>query len=154
MKRVPWLLVLACMVSGVAVAARVYQWKDEAGRVHFTDDATKVPSAYRHKSARDIRPVEPMAGAAPSKDERTLDGNALYQKKCAACHVLGFKDKGEKEALGWAIINPDTNYPRSADELFRKLRYVVDGGIDMPEVDASDDELKAIARYLIEASKP
>ena len=51
-------------------------------------------------------------------------------------------------------MNPATNYPKTEQELFERLRYVVDGGIDMAPIKIGDEELKAIARYLIEASKP
>ena len=27
--------------------AAIYKWKDDSGKIHFTDDPTNVPEAYR-----------------------------------------------------------------------------------------------------------
>jgi len=146
---------LMCMAPYAATAGKLYQWKDASGHVHFTDDQSQVPQQHLKGSARDVKPLATMSNPEETAaGKKYIDGKALYESQCAECHVPGFDDEGRREGLGWTVINIDTKYPNTEDDLFNRLRYVVDGGIDMPIVKISDDELRAIARYLIKTSSP
>jgi len=143
---------MLCICVAMASAGTFYKWKDASGIVHFTDDLSKVPMEYRANSAKDMKPL-----AVVSKEPEKLKaqkGKALYEQKCEACHVIDYGDKDGRESLAWAIIDRSTNYPHTRDDLFKRLRRVVDGSIDMPVVDIKDDELMAVVDYLIEKSHP
>jgi clan AA aspartic protease (TIGR02281 family) len=50
-------LCLALALGPFAAAAEIYQWTDEQGRVHFTQDLTQVPP--RHRSQAELRAAAP-----------------------------------------------------------------------------------------------
>ncbi len=54
---------LLVLCSGPA-SAEIYQWVDEQGTIHFTDDASSVPPA-RRGSARTLRREAPVTIPAP-----------------------------------------------------------------------------------------
>lgn len=45
--------------------ADIYRWEDEAGTVHFTDDLSNVPAAFRGKAKPVIREAPRPAGSPP-----------------------------------------------------------------------------------------
>jgi len=44
------LLIVALLWSASSVWAGVYKWRDNAGKLHFTDDKSKIPPQYRSPS--------------------------------------------------------------------------------------------------------
>jgi len=50
-------LCLAMAVVPLAAAAEIYQWTDEQGRIHFTQDLNQVPA--RHRSQAELRAMAP-----------------------------------------------------------------------------------------------
>ncbi len=56
------LLVLVLLVPAPATAAPVYEWTDEAGNRHFTDNPYSVPEGYR---ARPFTPAPPARATNP-----------------------------------------------------------------------------------------
>jgi len=147
------LLMVLFLVTPEIQASTIYQWEDGSGVVHFTDSEFKVPVEYRGKSARQLEALSNIDKASKVGVRTILDGKVLYERKCAVCHVLGFKNEGKREALAWAIIDDNTKRPRSSRDLFMKMRRVVDGSIDMPVLDISDEDLMAITNYLIKDSQ-
>ena len=52
------------LLAPLAAAAEIYQWTDEQGRVHFTQDLSQVPA--RHRSQAELRALAPPeAGPLP-----------------------------------------------------------------------------------------
>jgi hypothetical protein len=55
--------------------ADIFRWEDASGTVHFTDDLSSVPAAFRGKATRVIREApraaEPPAPARPANGEAT-----------------------------------------------------------------------------------
>jgi hypothetical protein len=51
------------------VIAKIYKYKDEHGKIHFTDDASKIPLRYRDKGSvkrfKGVSEPAPAAGAPP-----------------------------------------------------------------------------------------
>jgi predicted aspartyl protease len=99
---------LACLASCLLAAgarAELYQWTDERGQVHVTDDRSKVPTgqtvtldpqrpkaraeaaapAPRAKSAMTVQQMKPPASVAKTRAERT--------------HVLHFQRAGHEISL-------------------------------------------------------
>ena len=50
-------LCLALLLAPLAAAAQIYQWTDEDGRIHFTQDLSQVPA--RHRSQAELRAMAP-----------------------------------------------------------------------------------------------
>jgi len=50
-------LCLALSFAPLAAAAEIYQWTDEQGRIHFTQDLNQVPA--RHRSQAELRAMAP-----------------------------------------------------------------------------------------------
>jgi clan AA aspartic protease (TIGR02281 family) len=50
-------LCLAMAVAPLATAGEIYQWTDEQGRIHFTQDLNQVPA--RHRSQAELRAMAP-----------------------------------------------------------------------------------------------
>lgn len=76
-------LVIALASAPCAVAGVFYQWTDEDGGVHLTDDLSKIPKNYRD-AVREIpvpdevikpeaAPSRPPDSAAPSQSSEDLD---------------------------------------------------------------------------------
>jgi len=59
-------LIMLLQGAGICQGAAVYEWKDNAGVLHFTDDPKKVPSRYRDKvQKRDMGGDETKKDATP-----------------------------------------------------------------------------------------
>jgi clan AA aspartic protease (TIGR02281 family) len=57
MRRLVFCLVLALVLAPVRGLAEIYQWTDEQGRIHFTQDLSQVPA--RHRSQAELRALAP-----------------------------------------------------------------------------------------------
>ncbi len=70
-KLVIFFLLLLCLTFASSISAEIYKWVDKEGVVNFTDDESRVPSAYRDK-------VEKMntAKLEPSTPSQTPAGKA------------------------------------------------------------------------------
>lgn len=143
------------LVMGLPVsAASFYQWKDEAGVTHFTDNPNMVPPKYRSKSQRDLSSFPALKSNASEPASRMSAKYKVWTEKCASCHHTG---KGERDGLiglGPVTINSNTRFPETVKDLTKKLRFAANGRYsDMSTVDVTDDELRAIANYLMEKQK-
>jgi hypothetical protein len=73
----PWALLLSAVLAVPAEGGELYRWTDERGRVHFTDDLTRVPPRYRDRATEsafpDSRVTTPAAPAAraPAAEAQT-----------------------------------------------------------------------------------
>lgn len=58
--------------------ADIYRWEDEAGTIHFSDDLSNIPSAYRNKAHTIIReaPPLPSPGPAPQAPPKAAEPSA------------------------------------------------------------------------------
>ena len=75
---------VACVLlslSPAASRAEIYQWKDNQGTMHFTDDETTIPAKYRNNSNRLIREAPSVispekASPSPGRKQDPLPGSA------------------------------------------------------------------------------
>jgi hypothetical protein len=75
---------VACVLlslSPAASRAEIYQWKDNQGTMHFTDDETTIPAKYRNNSNRLIREAPSVispekASPSPGMKQAPLPGSA------------------------------------------------------------------------------
>ncbi len=83
--------------------------------------------------------AEPAAGAA--------DGQAVFQAKCAACH------QGDAAGVGPSVKEIQTIYTGKPEGIVAFSKAPANpskrGGMVMPAVAASDEELKAVADWML-----
>ncbi|MZH41359.1 MAG: DUF4124 domain-containing protein [Nitrospinae bacterium] len=60
-------LILFLLICAVNANAAIYKWKDEKGKIHFTDNPIRVPKAYREK------PFIKGSAVTPLKTKNTED---------------------------------------------------------------------------------
>lgn len=68
MRFVAPLAAAALLAAGLVSPARadIYHWTDAAGRIHFTQDLSRVPAAHREAAERSARKETPSSVAAPA----------------------------------------------------------------------------------------
>ncbi len=143
------IIVVISFDFSVGQAATLYQWYDDSGRLQMTDDLSKVPASEKQTAVRDVPALETTSSSGGFVK---VDGKALYESKCAACHLFGVKNRDGKEGLGWILLDRETGGARPFEEIFFRLREAADGRTDMPSVNVSNGELTKIAHYLIKKS--
>ncbi|MDQ6959032.1 MAG: DUF4124 domain-containing protein [Mariprofundaceae bacterium] len=143
------------LLMGMPVsAASFYQWKDDAGVTHFTDNPDMVPPKYRNKVPQRLSSFPTLKSNVSESTARVPARYKVWSKKCARCHHVGEGKRGGLIGLGPITINSDTRFPETAKDLTKKLRFAASGRYsDMPKVDVTDDELRTIADYLMEKQK-
>ena len=72
---------LLLLLSPAVSRADIYQWKDNQGTIHFTDDETTIPAKYRKNSNRLIREAPSVispekASPSPGMKQAPLPGSA------------------------------------------------------------------------------
>ena len=148
------LLALMMAIPPYASAGKVYQWKDASGVVHFSDNPDDVPAKHRASSQRE---VAPLAGTvASSGGLGAPSGREVWVSKCQACHVYtsDIREEGNMGIFSF-IINPQTRFPFADDVIFTSMKNAASGfGEGMPAVQVSDEELKSLTRFLVQAVKP
>jgi hypothetical protein len=68
--------------------AKIYKYKDENGKTHFTDDASKIPARYRNKNS--VKRFKGVHDPAPSPGASALAGEDDVKKE----EGLSAKDVG------------------------------------------------------------
>ncbi len=147
------MMILCMLFAQAAWAETIYQWRDEAGVLHFTDNPAKVPADKREGSARELSsPVSKQKEKQASGRSQTASiGQDLWLNKCSSCHHLnGTGWKGDKLGLQPFVVDSSTGFPLAIDDIVRNFRYAVKGRTsNMPEIEISEDELSALARYIV-----
>jgi hypothetical protein len=148
------LLLVACGLSwaGIGVAAELYQWRDDAGQLHFTDNPMEVPAQYRDLK-RSVGKLEVVSTSSAGGAVSSSKGE-LWMERCAACHHVGRGKKGNLVGLGYLAVNKVTRFPNTPQEVFKTFREAANGRIgDMKPIQISDDDLLKIARYFLGAQE-
>jgi len=123
-----------------AVAARI----QPVGRIEFADDP-------KYKQAMAAAPASaPAPAAQPAAAAGPVDGKAVYDKSCVACHATGVANApklGDKAA--WA--------PRIGTGVDAMMKSVIGGKGAMPpkagNPSLTDAEIRAAVEYLVGQGK-
>jgi len=123
-----------------AVAARI----QPVGRIEFADDPM-----YKQKMAA-VPATAPAAAAPPAAAAGPVDGKAVYDKTCVACHATGVANAprlGDKAA--WA--------PRIGTGVDAMVKSVISGKGAMPpkagNPSLTNAEIRAAVDYLVGQGK-
>ena len=93
---------LPLLLASESVPAEIYQWKDERGTLHFTEDESAIPERYREQAQKRSVTEEPK-----SKMERpSIRTDHRKEKK---------KEKPQKQSINLKKIESD------AEESFRAI---------------------------------
>ena len=88
---------LAILMLASPSQSAIYKWKDENGKVHFTDSLSKIPPQYRKKGELKTMKGLPADSSEPVK--------LLYPKGKSNDHVIPVKAHGEGHFIVEALIN-------------------------------------------------
>lgn len=66
------LLVLA--VFHIPAEAKVYRWIDDAGRVHYSDYKSAIPTQYRHQIKNQVKPLSSLMNRAGGQEAKLTTG--------------------------------------------------------------------------------
>jgi len=109
------LLILVGMITLPLIAGsqETYQWVDEKGTVHFTDDVGKIPEKYQDQVKEKKIPKEPAPAPSPSPSIRPPQSKAPPEPAVEKKDILG---RGEEwwrdKAMEWKqkLIKAEKDY--------------------------------------------
>jgi len=103
MKRVALLIFIALTVyCAVSLAQETYQWVDDKGTVHFTDDVGKIPEKYQDQVKKKEPPPELAPAPKPSPSIRLPQGKAPPEPVVEKKDILGRgEDWWRDKAMEW-----------------------------------------------------
>jgi hypothetical protein len=80
----------------------IYQWVDEKGTVHFTDDLGKIPEKYQEQMKERKTPPEPAPAPSPSPSTRPPQSKAPPEPSVEKKDILGRgEDWWRDKAMEW-----------------------------------------------------
>lgn len=96
MTRFPAAFLLAISLAlPLCASADIYRWSDESGTVHFTDDVSNIPQAYRDKATTVIKEAPPAPEPPPPPVAAPKGRNRSRQPSAAPPAYSG---NGESDA--------------------------------------------------------
>ncbi len=123
------LFIFTC--QGFAGVSSIYKWKDERGKVHFTDDPLKIPLRYRSDPDLDTRRALPPPKSSPKDIQKSAskdngDTPAEDQGKPGDDPEKGKKKKAlaaMREALGF--LKSDVQRYKKYEEYVPQHRHAI-----------------------------
>ena len=120
MKRAALLIIIGLIVyCAVSLGQEIYQWVDEKGTVHFTDDFGQIPEKYQDQVKKKKTPPEP----APSPSIRLPQGKAPPEPSIEKKDILGRgEDWWRDKAMEWRqkLIKAQKDYAAAQTALKAK----------------------------------
>jgi hypothetical protein len=119
--------------AGAGVAGEIYQWVDEGGALHFTDDPARVPGGagpdVKRIPVHEGRDVAPDDPARPAARDRRIPNEAAVDRMLRqmwrdyrACLRRGDTER----ALSYIVPEERPKYRKIFELLKGKLRAIVD----------------------------
>jgi hypothetical protein len=122
MKRTILLLIIGLLLFSPSIYGQeTYQWVDEKGTVHFTDDLGKIPEKYQDQVKEKKTPPEPAP--APSPSTRPPQGKAPPEPSVEKKDILGRgEDWWRDKAMEWKqkLIKAQKDYAAAQTALQAK----------------------------------
>ena len=129
--------------SNISTAEKIYTWKDENGRTHYTNNEALVPL----KNDADV--IKMKTAAAPTPEEPSLNGQAIWIEKCKSCHNLDAEFKEGKRRMRGLVQNITDPYA-NPDKNFTILQSAIDDNMNEAiEMTLSPEEMEAVMAYIV-----
>ena len=116
----------------VAGGQETYQWVDEKGTVHFTDDVGKIPEKYQDQVKKKETPPEPAPAPAPSSSIKSPTDKARPAPEAAGVEKKDILGRGEDwwrdKAMEWKqkLIKAQKDYADAQTALKAKDKELED----------------------------
>jgi len=126
-----------------AIAEKIYHWKDEAGKTHYTNNPALVPL-----DSNDTHIIKMKALPIPEPKKAPLNGKQLWQNLCAHCHNL--TPQGKDGLRGLPLLIPSIKNPNTTPEKdMQILQAALDDNMDdLAEISITKAEMQAIIQYI------
>jgi len=139
---------IVAMIFGchLSLAGEIFQWRDTAGHIHFTDDPSKVPLQYQGGAVRQLEDY------APAKKVASRGDKDAWEMHCAECHHPGEGKVGDLRGLAGYTLNESTDrFFKQPEQMIPDLKKAIEGRTtDMKPMSLDDNKLLAISRHLIQ----
>jgi len=120
MKRVALLIFIGLIIyCAVSLGQEIYQWVDEKGTVHYTDDPGQIPEKYQDQVKKKKTPPEP----APSPSIRLPQDKTTPEPSVEKKDILGRgEDWWRNKAMEWRqkLIKAQKDYAAAETALKAK----------------------------------
>jgi len=128
--------------ANLSYAEKIYTWKDESGKMHYTNNPALVPLK------KDANIIKMKALPLPEPTKQAVNGEQLWGKLCAHCHNL--TAKGEAGRRGLPQLIPSITDPNSTPEkAYQILQAAIDDNMDdLAKIKLNEAEIKAIVEYI------
>jgi hypothetical protein len=145
MKRIGLLLIIGLLLfSPLVFAQEIYEWADEKGTVHFTDDFSQIPEKYQDQVKKKKTPPEP----APSPSIKPPQGKAPPEPSVEKKDILGRgEDWWRDKAMEWRqnLIKAQKDYAAAEAALKAKDKELEDAKFKPKSFQRKlQDEIKAL----------
>ena len=139
-------IVAMTFVCHLSLASEIFQWRDAAGHIHFTDDPSKVPWEYQDGAIRQLEDY------APTRKVASRDDKGAWKLHCAECHHPGEGRVGDLRGLaGYTLHESSDRFMKLPEQMLPDLRKAIEGRTtDMKPMSLDDNTLLAISRHLIQ----
>ena len=158
MKKIILLVIVGLIViPALAFGQEVYQWVDERGTVHFTDDLSLVPEKYRDQVQQKQPTKEPTAPQPPPPQSIGTPKRMEVEKKVETTPVqkdiLGRGEewwRGKAKEWNEKLISAQRNYEKAHNEWKTKEQELEASKL---KPDSLKRKLKAEIKILEEKAK-
>lgn len=148
MKASSLVLLVLLQLTALPVYAAFYQWTDDKGVVHFTDDRNKIPKQYRSRAKEPRIPKgtapAPARAPAPAPAPQPVSPQLLEQLARPGGHDQSWW-RGRFAALRRELKTFEDGLPRKQEKLIelRRERRIYTRTRDREAVNAMDAEITA-----------
>lgn len=159
MKRTPLFILVAMIVLPlIAGSQEIYQWVDEKGTVHFTDDFGQIPEKYQDQVKKKKAPQEAAPTAPPpSSPDKSPEAKPTQEPSVEKKDILG---RGEEwwrnQAMEWKqkLIKAQKDYATAEAALKAKEKELQDSKLKPKSFQRKlQDEVKVLEQKLNEQKK-
>jgi hypothetical protein len=98
-----------CFLIPNIATAKVYKWKDDSGKTHYTDSPNKIPQKYRNKNKTDTigTPSAPVASIKKTSSKKSSGKKSSSFKipTTGFGKLIGKRHKGTSFSYGCSNVN-------------------------------------------------
>jgi len=113
--------------QGFAGVSSIYKWKDDQGKVHFTDDPLKIPLHYRSgpglEKIRALPPPKSSHGKSSNSENAGSEGDSSEDQKNQGKSAVD--PNAEKKKKARTIMRDALNFLKSDIQRFKKYEEFV-----------------------------